>query len=203
MSANLSRGHHASLKMTWRNLIAFGSPHTLRVVILSSNFLIFKETCLPGKKKKEETSRKRKRSYRLLGLTVDVASKPRISLSLSLFLSENWYYYSIKSISKRSSLKLKENFLLIDFDFSLFCSVSVTRMIWSDGEEIFRKKEEKMLEDQVASLLQKYLGNYVRGLNKEALKISVWKGLLISHSFVNSKTLLWWLMKMKMEFWLF
>ncbi|XP_073111690.1 uncharacterized protein [Elaeis guineensis] len=33
-----------------------------------------------------------------------------------------------------------------------------------------------MLEDQVAFLLQKYLGNYVRGLNKEALKISVWKG---------------------------
>ncbi|KAH7549714.1 hypothetical protein JRO89_XS13G0070800 [Xanthoceras sorbifolium] len=34
-----------------------------------------------------------------------------------------------------------------------------------------------MLEDQVAYLLQKYLGNYVRGLNKEALKISVWQGL--------------------------
>ena len=33
-----------------------------------------------------------------------------------------------------------------------------------------------MLEDQVAFLLQKYLGNYVRGLNKEALKISVWQG---------------------------
>ncbi|XP_052211647.1 uncharacterized protein LOC127814276 isoform X2 [Diospyros lotus] len=33
-----------------------------------------------------------------------------------------------------------------------------------------------MLEDQVAFLLQSYLGNYVRGLNKEALKISVWKG---------------------------
>ncbi|KAK7309084.1 hypothetical protein RJT34_05549 [Clitoria ternatea] len=33
-----------------------------------------------------------------------------------------------------------------------------------------------MLEDQVAYLLQKYLGNYVRGLSKEALKISVWKG---------------------------
>ncbi|KAL5551261.1 hypothetical protein UlMin_001437, partial [Ulmus minor] len=33
-----------------------------------------------------------------------------------------------------------------------------------------------MLEDQVASLLQSYLGNYVRGLNKEALKISVWQG---------------------------
>ncbi|XP_031385571.1 uncharacterized protein LOC116199374 isoform X2 [Punica granatum] len=33
-----------------------------------------------------------------------------------------------------------------------------------------------MLEDQVANLLQRYLGNYVRGLNKEALKISVWRG---------------------------
>ncbi|KAL6642664.1 hypothetical protein ACP70R_020845 [Stipagrostis hirtigluma subsp. patula] len=32
-----------------------------------------------------------------------------------------------------------------------------------------------MLEDQVAFLLQKYLGNYVRGLSKEALKISVWR----------------------------
>nr|DAD18267.1 TPA_asm: hypothetical protein HUJ06_019730 [Nelumbo nucifera] len=33
-----------------------------------------------------------------------------------------------------------------------------------------------MLEDQVAFLLQKYLGNYVQGLSKEALKISVWRG---------------------------
>ncbi|KAM5573225.1 hypothetical protein ABKV19_012985 [Rosa sericea] len=33
-----------------------------------------------------------------------------------------------------------------------------------------------MLEDQVANLLQRYLGNYVKGLNKEALKISVWQG---------------------------
>ncbi|XP_077244890.1 pleckstrin homology (PH) domain-containing protein [Tasmannia lanceolata] len=33
-----------------------------------------------------------------------------------------------------------------------------------------------MLEDQVAFLLQKYLGNYVRGLSKEALSISVWRG---------------------------
>jgi hypothetical protein len=32
------------------------------------------------------------------------------------------------------------------------------------------------LEDQVTFLLQKYLGNYIRGLNKEALKISVWRG---------------------------
>ena len=31
----------------------------------------------------------------------------------------------------------------------------------------------------MASLLQKYLGNYVRGLNKEALKISVWQGLIL------------------------
>ncbi|KAK3008800.1 hypothetical protein RJ639_013898 [Escallonia herrerae] len=34
-----------------------------------------------------------------------------------------------------------------------------------------------MLEDQVAYLLQRYLGNYVRGLSKEALKISVWQGV--------------------------
>ncbi|KAH9321017.1 hypothetical protein KI387_015656, partial [Taxus chinensis] len=33
-----------------------------------------------------------------------------------------------------------------------------------------------MLEDKVAFLLQKYLGNYVKGLSKEALKISVWRG---------------------------
>ncbi|GFS43236.1 pleckstrin homology (PH) domain-containing protein [Actinidia rufa] len=33
-----------------------------------------------------------------------------------------------------------------------------------------------MLEDLVAYLLQRNLGNYVRGLNKETLKISVWKG---------------------------
>ncbi|XP_056848056.1 uncharacterized protein LOC130498599 [Raphanus sativus] len=33
-----------------------------------------------------------------------------------------------------------------------------------------------MLEDQVAYLLQRYWGNYVRGLSKEALKISVWQG---------------------------
>lgn len=37
-----------------------------------------------------------------------------------------------------------------------------------------------MLEDQVAYLLQKYLGNYVRGFNKEALKISVWNGSNLS-----------------------
>lgn len=40
-----------------------------------------------------------------------------------------------------------------------------------------------MLEDQVAYLLQRYLGNYVRGLSKEALKISVWNGLIISTPF--------------------
>eukprot|EP01018_Ginkgo_biloba_P007485 Gb_23775 [translate_table: standard] len=33
-----------------------------------------------------------------------------------------------------------------------------------------------MLEDKVAFLLDKYLGNYVKGLSKEALKISVWQG---------------------------
>ncbi|KAM1224901.1 hypothetical protein ACFX2G_044683 [Malus domestica] len=33
--------------------------------------------------------------------------------------------------------------------------------------------EEIKLEDQVANLLQRYLGNYVRGLNKEALENSV------------------------------
>ncbi|XP_060207492.1 uncharacterized protein LOC132635217 [Lycium barbarum] len=33
-----------------------------------------------------------------------------------------------------------------------------------------------VLEDQVVYLLQRYLGNYVRGLNKEALKLSVWQG---------------------------
>ncbi|KAG7952413.1 hypothetical protein I3843_12G057700 [Carya illinoinensis] len=37
-----------------------------------------------------------------------------------------------------------------------------------------------MLEEQVANLLQRYLGNYVKGLNKEALKISVWQGLFPS-----------------------
>ncbi|WJX42598.1 mannosyl-oligosaccharide 1,2-alpha-mannosidase [Trifolium repens] len=31
-------------------------------------------------------------------------------------------------------------------------------------------------DSEVAYLLQRYLGNYVRALNKEALKISVWKG---------------------------
>lgn len=38
-----------------------------------------------------------------------------------------------------------------------------------------------MLEDQVANLLQRYLGNYVQGLNKEALKISVWQGTCLSN----------------------
>ncbi|KAF3782527.1 Vacuolar sorting-associated protein 13C [Nymphaea thermarum] len=33
-----------------------------------------------------------------------------------------------------------------------------------------------MLKDQVAFLLQKYLGNYIRGLSADALKISVWQG---------------------------
>lgn len=39
-----------------------------------------------------------------------------------------------------------------------------------------------MLEDQVAYLLQKYLGNYVLGLSKEALKISVWQGHIYTYS---------------------
>lgn len=34
----------------------------------------------------------------------------------------------------------------------------------------------KMLEEHVAYYLEKYLGNYVKGLSKEALKISVWQG---------------------------
>ncbi|GFZ01468.1 pleckstrin homology (PH) domain-containing protein [Actinidia rufa] len=53
-----------------------------------------------------------------------------------------------------------------------------------------------MLEDQVAYLLQRYLGNYVRGLNNETLKISVWKGSITSscnfnpfdYSFVTSSS---------------
>lgn len=43
-----------------------------------------------------------------------------------------------------------------------------------------------MLEDQVAFFLEKYLGNYVRGLNKEALKISVWQGSTVSPSIIIS-----------------
>lgn len=43
----------------------------------------------------------------------------------------------------------------------------------------FAELYDKMLEDQVAYLLQRYLGNYVRGLNKEALKISVWQGEMV------------------------
>ncbi|EMS67265.1 hypothetical protein TRIUR3_31709 [Triticum urartu] len=45
----------------------------------------------------------------------------------------------------------------------------------------------EMLEDQVAFLLQKYLGNYVRGLSKEALKISVWRGHPFAAGLVLSK----------------
>jgi len=33
-----------------------------------------------------------------------------------------------------------------------------------------------MLEEQLAFYLEKYLGNYVKGLSKEALKVSVWQG---------------------------
>jgi vacuolar protein sorting-associated protein 13A/C len=33
-----------------------------------------------------------------------------------------------------------------------------------------------MLEEQLAYYLEKYLGNYVQGLSKEALKVSVWQG---------------------------
>lgn len=33
-----------------------------------------------------------------------------------------------------------------------------------------------MLEEQLAFYLDKYLGNYVKGLSKEALKVSVWQG---------------------------
>ncbi|KAK4746515.1 hypothetical protein SAY87_012827 [Trapa incisa] len=44
-----------------------------------------------------------------------------------------------------------------------------------------------MLEDQVANLLQRYLGNYVKGLSKEALKISVWKGAYCTITYLSSK----------------
>lgn len=39
-----------------------------------------------------------------------------------------------------------------------------------------------MLEEHVAYYLEKYLGNYVKGLSKEALKISVWQGTGFSYS---------------------
>ncbi len=39
-----------------------------------------------------------------------------------------------------------------------------------------------MLEEHVAYYLEKYLGNYVKGLSKEALKISVWQGTGFPHS---------------------
>ena len=38
----------------------------------------------------------------------------------------------------------------------------------------------------MANLLQSYLGDYVRGLNKEALKISVWQGLSSISFFFSS-----------------
>jgi vacuolar protein sorting-associated protein 13A/C len=36
-----------------------------------------------------------------------------------------------------------------------------------------------MLEEQLAYYLEKYLGNYVQGLSKEALKVSVWQGMYV------------------------
>lgn len=33
-----------------------------------------------------------------------------------------------------------------------------------------------MLEEQLAFYLDRYLGEYVKGLSKEALKVSVWNG---------------------------
>jgi vacuolar protein sorting-associated protein 13A/C len=37
-----------------------------------------------------------------------------------------------------------------------------------------------MLEEQLAFYLDKYLGEYVKGLSKEALKVSVWNGPSLS-----------------------
>lgn len=54
-----------------------------------------------------------------------------------------------------------------------------------------REVDNEMLEDQVAYLLQRYLGNYVRGLSKEALKISVWQGQFFS-SIIYGITCLHW-----------
>lgn len=34
-----------------------------------------------------------------------------------------------------------------------------------------------MFETVVADLLAKYLGNYIRGLNTENLKIGIWSGM--------------------------
>lgn len=77
--------------------------------------------------------------------------------------------------------------------------------IWRCRER-FQEVDNKMLEDQVAYLLQRYLGNYVRGLSKEALKISVWKGQFFSPNFIWNylPTLCfvggrWWRMKGEWE----
>lgn len=39
-----------------------------------------------------------------------------------------------------------------------------------------RPEEDNMLEEQLAFYLEKYLGAYINGLSKEALKFSVWQG---------------------------
>lgn len=43
-----------------------------------------------------------------------------------------------------------------------------------------------MLEEQLAFYLDKYLGEYVKGLSKEALKVSVWNGQRSPLSFLAS-----------------
>lgn len=83
----------------------------------------------------------------------DVAFKFRIAISMRFSFIRRSFFLPWSSSSSVSS--------------SLW-SLSLVMVIWYNDVE--------MLEDQVAYLLQRYLGNYVRGLNKEALKISVWKG---------------------------
>lgn len=96
-----------------------------------------------------------------------VSSKPRISL-----LSRIPHFLSLS---------------LCDFIFFFLVFVSSRSIAFWFNEWL------KMLEDQVASLLQRYLGDYVIGLNKEALKISVWQGLiLLFYSLLLNSILKFW-----------
>lgn len=140
----------------------------------------------------ERSIERRVRSF-LIAVTcvASPAQRQRTFLSLSLHTLKHTHtplsLFSTTRISAPRLLDTSKPISVVGFRLHIFdvitpaCSDIEAEGIW----EIW-----KMLEDQVAYLLQRYLGNYVRGLNKEALKISVWQGHNYSHS--NSSNCCFW-----------
>ena len=76
-----------------------------------------------------------------------------------------------------------------NFCMDFFCNFPLIHfwILWIKPFPLRKENWFKMLKEQIAFLLQKYLGNYVEGLSQEALKISAWQGLNHSIHFRESR----------------